>query len=458
MPGERGNLHLKEHTVSVDVDDNRTVKASKVIEELEKTFGVGSVVAVVPRSGNLYEITVNEKRYVDELANSGFQVGGIKYDCHAIYSSEKLVSFMHLPAFIEDADILNKLTALNIEVTSPIKRKKHPGTNVADGTRYLLCKFPPNVSSLPYTMKFEIDTNKHEYVRVKHDHQFKVCSKCMSDEHLYAECPRNQCYRCNQMGHLARDCPCEPCSTCHNYPRYCSCGWAPAAENIDDGVSDDESQVKREFQRMERERAHKMDNDETERKQTTQMDDENKQSNDDKDENKRKSDDDWTEVGRDTEVLPSFKDAADVEYDDGTFSSFLKEQKQNSNSEKLIVDCHDELLNLPLKEGPFSKETSEQSVSHMSNLDPSMTGTDVAEAGESMEEECEETGTEYEGDDSQPSRQHFVQVVHKIKKPRRKRLVSKPHKTPDELARLRNKNKSKVSNEFKSKPKNKNTE
>ena len=126
MPGERGNLHLKEHTVVVDVQDNRSVKAGRIIEELEQSFGVGSVVAVVPRSGNLYEITVNEKRYVEDLANSGLQVAGIKYDCHAIYSSEKLVSFMHLPAFIEDDDILEKLAALGIEVTSPVKRKKSP--------------------------------------------------------------------------------------------------------------------------------------------------------------------------------------------------------------------------------------------------------------------------------------------------------------------------------------------
>ena len=451
---------MKEHTVVVDVQDNRTVKAGKIIEELEKSFGVGSVVAVVPRSGNLYEITVNEKRYVDDLASSGFQVGGIKYDCHAIYSSEKLVSFMHLPAFIEDDVILDKLTTLGIEVTSPVKRKNHPGTKVADGTRYVLCKFPPNVTSLPYTMRFEIDTNKHEYVRVKHDQQFKVCSQCMSDEHLYAECPRNQCYRCNQMGHLARNCPCEPCSTCYNYPKYCSCGWTPPAENIDEGVSEDESQVKREFQRMERER-DRMHNDENTRSKTDDV--EQTPNNGKKDDDKPKSDEN-TDVGRDTEVLPSFDEAPDEQCDDGTFSSFIKENENNENSnvENLIVDLNDDLLNVPLKEGPFSKEISEPSASHMSSFDSPTTGTyDVAEVDESMEEECEETGTEYEGDvnDSQPSSQHAVNVVHKIKRSnRRRRLINRPHKTPDELAKLRPKNKFKASDEFKSKPKNKNTQ
>ena len=104
---------------------------------------------------------------------------------------------------------------------SPIKKRMYPGTNIADGTRYVVVKFPPNISSLPYTMKFDLGKNKFEYIRVKHDYQSKVCSKCLSSHHLYAECPMNKCYRCNHYRHLSKYCSSVPCIRCHLYPSTC---------------------------------------------------------------------------------------------------------------------------------------------------------------------------------------------------------------------------------------------
>ena len=171
----------------------------------------------------MYEITVRYPRNSDELCNSPFQVSGEKYQCHAVHSKEKVVSFLHLPAFIPNEDIYKKLQTFGVEIKSDIKRRFYPGTEVADGTRYVVVKFPPNVSSLPYTVKFDLGNNKYEYIRVKHDNQNKVCSKCLSDEHLYANCPENKCYRCNNYGHLLKFCPSEPCSDCGLYPSKCKC-------------------------------------------------------------------------------------------------------------------------------------------------------------------------------------------------------------------------------------------
>ena len=223
MPGGGGGHLLKELTLVVDVADNKLVTARSVIESAENLCGEGNVLAVVPRSGNLYEITVKDKDASNELCNGAFQVAGIEYRCHAVYSEEKVVSFLHLPAFISDNDIIRKLEAFGAELKSPIKRRLYRGTNVADGTRYVVVKFPPNVSSLPYTMKFDLGNNKFEYIRVKHDNQSKVCSKCLSDDHLYVDCPENKCYRCNEFGHLVRFCPSMPCDRCEKYPSKCRC-------------------------------------------------------------------------------------------------------------------------------------------------------------------------------------------------------------------------------------------
>ena len=466
MSGDGGTPNIKESTLIVDVKDNRQVKARSVISELEKTYGVGSILAVVPRSGNLFEITVSEKQFVNDLSHSGFSVEGQKYDCHAIYSAERLVSFMHLPAFIEDDVILQKLAVLGVEVLSPVKKKNHPGTNVADGTRYVICKFPPNINSLPYTMRFQIDKDKYEYVRVKHDKQAKVCSQCLSDEHLYAECPDNQCYRCNNMGHLARNCEVPPCPNCKNFPSKCRCeqhyhtGWTPAAENIDDGVSDNESTVRREFFRINKERKRKQENREQAPRESKQekVDEANNDGNEgedfelqsDKNEGEHVSDVKGADaknekVERDTAVFPKFRDdIVEVEVDDGTFKSMVEQAEVDTNNDCKISnsDINDELLNLPLNKGPFSTSEMTESDSCAGPTDSSRTGLESAEAGDSVEGEHEEdlsSETEMEAEESKSSQG----VVHKPnnRTKRRRRLVNKPKFTPEGLQKLKLKTK-----------------
>lgn len=218
-----GSRILKELTLIVDVNDNKRVSARSVIEEAEIICGEGNVLAVVPRSGNIYEVTVKDKRSSDELVNTPFQIDGKRFKCDAIYSEEKVVSFLHLPAFIPDSEIKRKLDDYRCEMMSPIKRRMYPGTNIADGTRYVVVKFPANISSLPYTMKFDLGKNKFEYIRVKHDNQSKVCSTCLASDHLYVECPLNKCYRCNDYGHLSKYCHSVPCVRCNLYPSKCKC-------------------------------------------------------------------------------------------------------------------------------------------------------------------------------------------------------------------------------------------
>ncbi|CAC5423456.1 unnamed protein product [Mytilus coruscus] len=212
----------KELTLILDVIDNKKVGPLSVIEEAESLCGDGNVLAVVPRSGNLYEITVASKDASDELSTGPFVLCGQRYNCKAVYSTERVVSFLHLPAFIPDEEIRKKLIEYGAELKSEIKRRVHSGTDVADGTMFVVVKFPPNISSLPYSMKFVVD-NKPEYIRVKHDHQSKVCSKCLSSDHLYADCPDNKCYRCDEHGHLSKNCPSEQCEKCNKYPKKCRC-------------------------------------------------------------------------------------------------------------------------------------------------------------------------------------------------------------------------------------------
>jgi len=59
-----------------------------------------------------------------------------------------------LPAYVEDDEIIEKLTDLGVRVVSPRRSRYYRGTDIADGTRYMKIKLSHHVKSLPYTMKF----------------------------------------------------------------------------------------------------------------------------------------------------------------------------------------------------------------------------------------------------------------------------------------------------------------
>ncbi|CAG2241705.1 unnamed protein product [Mytilus edulis] len=191
MSGGRGDgRSIKEKTVLVDVGDNRNIKAADVIANVEKEVGEGTVLACVPKSGNSYELTLTDKDALD---------------------------------LIVDTEIREKLLEFGVILKSPIKRKMHPGTDVANGTRYVVVRFPPERQSLPYTLKLSTGVSSFEYIRVVHDEQKRVCTQCFETSHVYANCPDNICYKCKRFGHLARACETPPCETCHKVLSYCRC-------------------------------------------------------------------------------------------------------------------------------------------------------------------------------------------------------------------------------------------
>ena len=80
---------------------------------------------------------------------------------------------MELPAYTTDNDVILKLQGWGVSAALPIKRRMWPGTNIADGTRFLKVKFNDLVRSLPYSTKFSTATGP-QYFRVIHDRQEKV--------------------------------------------------------------------------------------------------------------------------------------------------------------------------------------------------------------------------------------------------------------------------------------------
>lgn len=211
----------KECTVIIDVKDVKKIKASSIIRSVEELTGDLSVYAVVPKGANLYEVTLPNKEVACNILG-GIDIDNVHYDCTLLYSDTIIVSIIHLPAYISDEEIGMKLREYGVELLAPIQRRYYPGTQVADGTRYVKCKFPQQVKSLPYSMRFQT-VNGQEYFRVLHDNQVKVCSRCLDPGHVMKDCPDFVCYKCGEQGHVAKNCTRQRCDDCGNFPLMCSC-------------------------------------------------------------------------------------------------------------------------------------------------------------------------------------------------------------------------------------------
>lgn len=129
---------------------------------------------------------------------------------------------MHLPAYIDDQDILEKLEAWGVTPSSSIKRRTYPGTEISDGTRYVKAKFPKEVTSLPYSSKFETAEGT-QYFRIIHDGQVKTCRLCMDPGHVLKDCPEFKCYQCEEQGHFARSYNAVRCPECIKVLVRCEC-------------------------------------------------------------------------------------------------------------------------------------------------------------------------------------------------------------------------------------------
>lgn len=151
-----------------------------------------------------YELTMKDENGKEKLMD-GLKIGENIILSKELSKNDLVVSFMALPAYITDDEILTKLMIWGVSAVSPIKRRVWPGTDIAEGTRFVKVRFPKEVVSLPYSTKFET-LQGEEYFRVIHDRQVKVCRLCIQPGHIMVDCPEFICFKCRKQGHYARQC------------------------------------------------------------------------------------------------------------------------------------------------------------------------------------------------------------------------------------------------------------
>jgi hypothetical protein len=75
-----GRVFTRELSVKVDVLDNTKIKALDIINAVVESAGVGSILACIPKSGNIYEITLADRECV-QIVSPGLSVEGTTYRC-----------------------------------------------------------------------------------------------------------------------------------------------------------------------------------------------------------------------------------------------------------------------------------------------------------------------------------------------------------------------------------------
>ncbi|XP_026111556.1 uncharacterized protein LOC113088487 [Carassius auratus] len=223
--GER--RYLKEATVIVNVENLSEVRAVDIIKAVTDKCGYGEILALRPRQGKEYELTMEKEETCDKLTE-GLLINGVNCEIKKLQNRDYVVSFMHLPVYLADEEILNKLEVWGVSPISKIKRRVYPGTSIEDGTRYVKARFPKEVASLPYSTKIETAEGP-QYFRVMHSHQVKTCRLCMSPDHVVKDCPEFTCHKCEERGHFARNCNAVTCPDCNLVLNKCEC-WMQGEE------------------------------------------------------------------------------------------------------------------------------------------------------------------------------------------------------------------------------------
>ncbi len=222
-----GRKYLKEATVIVNVENVNEVRAVDIIKAVVDICGNGKILALRPRQGKEFELTMEKEEACEELTD-GLLIKGVNCEIKKLQNRDYVVSFMHLPVYLDDKEILGKLEGWGVNPISKIKRRCYPGTDIEDGTRFLKVRFPKEVASLPYSTRLETAEGL-QYFRVMHSHQVKTCRLCMSPDHLLKECPKFVCYKCEERGHYARDCNAVRCPGCQEVLNKCEC-WMEEEE------------------------------------------------------------------------------------------------------------------------------------------------------------------------------------------------------------------------------------
>lgn len=190
-------------------------------------------------------MTVERIDDAEMLEKEGLEIKGVNCEVKTLQNRVYVVSFMHLPAYMEDKEIIEKLKEWGVTPISTIKRRVYQGTKIEDGTRFVRSRFPREVISLPYSTRLDTAEGP-QYFRVMHSHQVKICRLCMCPGHILKDCPEFICYKCEERGHFAKNCKAVKCPDCDQFLNKCECWYNEDTTNVDEQMHERDNEKEQE--------------------------------------------------------------------------------------------------------------------------------------------------------------------------------------------------------------------
>lgn len=204
--------YKKETTLTMNVKNPEHLTVMMIIKAVEDKTGIGKLHGLRKKTDFEYELTLEKETDCEHILD-GILINGQMCEMRKLCATERMDSFLNLPNYISNEEVLKKLTSWGLTPILPLRRRFYPGTTVADGTRFIRVKFPKDVLSLPHNTRFETEEGI-KYFRVIHDHQVKNCRICSSVEHEKKDCPHFICRECLEQGHYVRNCKAPRCQSC----------------------------------------------------------------------------------------------------------------------------------------------------------------------------------------------------------------------------------------------------
>ena len=149
-----------------------------------------------------YLVELARATHVNDFIEHGLDVDDLHFNCHPPHGYYLNVSIMGLKAFIDDDEIIAKLSTYG-EIKSEVIRLKykqgHDLAGIENGNR--LVRMVLTAPSIPYSLQIG-----GEWCRIIHNNQQRICSHCNEVGHSRKDCPTIECRKCHHLGHLSFNC------------------------------------------------------------------------------------------------------------------------------------------------------------------------------------------------------------------------------------------------------------
>lgn len=120
----------REMTMNIELLGEEKIPVYELIQTVRMLCG--GLLACQNTGPQKFELTMSNVKGKERLLD-GFKIGNTTVIAKKLSNDKLVVSFLNLRAYTTDEEILDKLKAWGVTVTSPIKRRMWPGTRIADG-------------------------------------------------------------------------------------------------------------------------------------------------------------------------------------------------------------------------------------------------------------------------------------------------------------------------------------